>query len=166
MGSKDYKIDTLPVGPITRKYGLSFHGYADDSNNHIAFSLSNPVSYENALFKIANSTAEIKRWKCQIMLKLNDTKTEVLVIVPPKHKDSLGQSSVQITDASIRPSESAKGLGVRFDWLRFQNCPSETERRTKDKFWLNVSHYTKVLLDTIDKKNRFNDKEVIFHKSW
>ena len=49
------------------------------------------------------------------MLKLNDTKTEVLVIVPPKHKDNFGQESVQIADALIQPSDSAKGLGVWFD---------------------------------------------------
>lgn len=54
-------------------------------------------------------------WMCQNMLKLNDTKTEVLVIVPPKHKDNFGQNSVRIADALIQPSDSAKGLGVWFD---------------------------------------------------
>lgn len=115
MGSEDYKIYTLPVGQITRKHGLSFHGYADDSNNYTSFSLTGTDSYDNAIRKIANATADIKRWMTQNLLKLNDTKTEVLVIVPPAHKDNYGQDSVPIADAMIQPSESAKGLGFWFD---------------------------------------------------
>ena len=129
MGSEDYKIYTLPVGQITRTHGLSFHGYADDSNNYTSFSLSDRNSYENALHMIANSTADIKRWMSQNMLKLNDTKTEVLVIVRPKQKDSFGQESVQIADALIQPSESAKGLGVWFD--RHMSLDVEIQNRCR-----------------------------------
>ena len=58
---------------------------------------------------------DIKSWMDKSMPKLNDTKTEVLVIVPPKHKDSFGQDSIRIADALMEPSDSAKGLGFWFD---------------------------------------------------
>ena len=61
IGSEDYKIYSLVVGQITRKRGLSFQEYADDSNNYTSFSLAGSESYDNAIRKIANATADIER---------------------------------------------------------------------------------------------------------
>ena len=82
MGSDDYKVYTLPVGEITRKHDLIFHEYADDSDNYISFKLDKKSHFENAVSKVTQCTADIKAWMTTNKLKLNDTKTEVLVIVP------------------------------------------------------------------------------------
>ena len=53
----------------------------------------------------------------------------MLVIVPPKHRDSFGQDSIRIADALIEPSESAKGLGFWFD--RHLSLDVEIQNRCK-----------------------------------
>ena len=54
MGPEDYKIYTLPVGNITRAHGLTFHGYAEDSDNYVSFKLDDPVSFEKSLRKVSD----------------------------------------------------------------------------------------------------------------
>ena len=123
MGPEDYKIYTLPVGDITRAHGLTFHGYADDSDNYVSFKLDDPVSFEKSLRKVSDSTAEIKAWMTQNKLKLNDTKTEVLIIVPPSQCSKYPSMDIKIADATVETATSAKSLGISFD----RNMTMETE---------------------------------------
>ena len=54
----------------------------DDSDNYISFKLDQKSHFENAVSKVTQRTTDIKAWMTKNKLKLNDTKTEVLVIVP------------------------------------------------------------------------------------
>ena len=76
------------MGDITRKHGLSFHGYADDSGNYVSFKLNDDADFQTALGKITSATGNIKAWMTENKLKLNDSKTEILVIVPPNHSSA------------------------------------------------------------------------------
>ena len=78
---------------------------ADDSNNYTSFLFLDSESYKRALYIIECSTTDIKRRMCKQMLKFNDTKTEVLVIITPKHKDCFWHESIGIADSLIQPSE-------------------------------------------------------------
>ena len=115
VGPEDYKIYTLPVGDITRKHDITFHGYADDSSNYTAFSLNDKDDFVNALRKVQRCTSDIKAWMSQNKLKLNETKTEVLIIAPPKHTPRYQNTEIRIADAVVKTTDKAKGLGVMFD---------------------------------------------------
>ena len=58
---------------------------------------------------------EIREWMRKNMLKLNDEKTEVLVISTPYFTDRLHETKLRIDDTGVQASESARNLGVIFD---------------------------------------------------
>ena len=115
VGPEDYKIYTLPVGDIVRKYDLTFNGYADDSSNHISFQINSESDFANALHKVASSTDEVKAWMTQNKLKLNDTKTEVVIFVPPASSVKYQSLNIRIADAHVTTTDVAKSLGILMD---------------------------------------------------
>jgi hypothetical protein len=59
--------------------------------------------------------SEIKEWMRNNLLKLNDEKTEVLVISTPHFRSKFQGSELKIGESNVQASESARNLGVIFD---------------------------------------------------
>ena len=59
--------------------------------------------------------ADIRRWMVQNMLKLNDSKTEVLVVVRKEQRLSVRNIKVKVGDSSIVPSKCVRNLGGYLD---------------------------------------------------
>ena len=114
IGAEEYKLYTIPLGDIIRRHGLQFHLYADDGQLHVSFVLNRSEDLQNALEKIANCTRDIKKWMTENYLKLNDEKTEVIIITP-RNTHSLNVTSVNIGDTTVPITKSAKNIGVTFD---------------------------------------------------
>ena len=111
MGPEDYKIYTLPVGDILRKYLIEFHIYADDTQSYDSFQLSDPNSLIKLTDKLTLCMEEIKLWMSENKLKLNDSKTEVMLIIPPNWKNKIHMDTLRIGDAAITPTYYAKNIG-------------------------------------------------------
>ena len=62
-------------------------------------------------------------------LKLNDEKTEVLVLVPPYFSREYPEMDIKIADATVRTTTQAKSLGVVFD--RSMTLTTEIENRCR-----------------------------------
>ena len=77
LGPILFTIYLLPLGNIIRKYGLKFHMYADDSQLYTTFSMPTVNSSVSSMQLAIN---DIRQWYAANMLKLNDEKTEMLVI--------------------------------------------------------------------------------------
>ena len=78
-----FSIYTIPLGDIIRQFGISFHVYADDIQLYISL---NPKDHPStvtvaALDQISQCIKGIKIWMNNNMLKLNDDKTQFMVIV-------------------------------------------------------------------------------------
>ena len=71
-----FTIYPLPLGDIIRKHGLKFHMYADDCQFYTSFSMST----NEAVSSMQMAIDDIRAWYAANMLKLNDDKTEMLVI--------------------------------------------------------------------------------------
>ena len=109
---------TKPLGDIIREKGLQFHLYADDTQLYLAFEPSKPRSAEDTMKVIQECVQAIKEWMATHFLKLNDDKTEVLVI-SKNTKTSVSIKSrltpVKIGESMIEPKEHVRNLGVQFD---------------------------------------------------
>ena len=68
-----------------------------------------------AVSKVDKCVEDIKDWMMQNKLKLNDDKTEVLLINSPRQKNKINLIPVQIGDCQIVRSKTIKNLAFIFD---------------------------------------------------
>jgi hypothetical protein len=105
---------------IAAKYGLDVQFYADDSQLYISFHPSRPSDLAEVKDRINKCLAEIKTWMVNNFMKLNEDKTELLVMGKPRIlKEFNLDVSLQFGKEKISPTEckgdSWKSLGVKLD---------------------------------------------------
>ena len=105
---------TSPLGNICRKHGLSFHLYADDTEIYIIFKPLINGSLEYSKNLIQECTRDMSIWMKNNKLKLNDDKTDLLVLTA-RHRPQPPIESIVVGSDLIFPSETVKNLGTVFD---------------------------------------------------
>ena len=104
---------TTPLGNIIRKHGLNFHLYADDTQLYISFQPGVSVSKETAISCLEACIKDIDIWMTNNLLKLNDDKTELIVITTHSNTSQNQHIGINIGDSLITPSsEPPRNLGV------------------------------------------------------
>ena len=94
---------------------MTYHLYADDAQLFQEFSLSDNASPEIAIRKMERCVISIRQWMKTNMLKLNDDKTEILIIRPKSAHQHHLPESVRIGNTNVTPNTHARNLGVTFD---------------------------------------------------
>ena len=78
LGPRFFKDYESPVGKIIRSFGLQAHFYADDTQLYIAFA---PDDKEDVCIQnVEACVSEICQWMAANYLKLNDDKTEFIIL--------------------------------------------------------------------------------------
>jgi hypothetical protein len=93
---------------------MQFHMYADDTQVYLPVRLQDQASLDTAISTISECSVAIKNWMQNNYLKLNDDKTELMIITAPSlamHRNL----SVNICDTLITASRSVRNLGVMLD---------------------------------------------------
>ena len=111
LGPIEFCIYTTPLGAILKHYKINYHIYANDTQIYCSFEIN---SLDDILGSISDCIADIRHWMIKNKLKINDDKTEFLLITSPFVKltrDVL----ISIGQDQISPSSSCKSLGVMFD---------------------------------------------------
>jgi hypothetical protein len=112
LGPLLFSLYTAPIADIAKKYNVSQHYYADDTQIYIGF---NFAEQHQAMLSLESCIHDIKRWMLLNMLKLNDDKTEFIYIGSPYYINKLKHNPVKIGDSIIHDTSSVKNLGVIFD---------------------------------------------------
>lgn len=107
LGPVLFTVYTASLGKLLRSKNVNYHLYADDTQIWIP---CEPSDITSAVTRLENCIAAIRSWMNQHQLKLNDDKTEFLIISGSASQAS--SVSVQIGDHRIVPSSTARNLGV------------------------------------------------------
>ena len=83
-------------------------------DSYLSFRSNDHESIEVAKSSIEQCVLVIKKWIASNFRKLNDDKTEVLV-VHPKHIETPSLRSIAVWDEVIHSSECARNIGVMLD---------------------------------------------------
>ena len=80
LGPILFSLCTVPPGKICRKHHISYHLYADDTQLYPTFKPNRNGSKEECIHSLKNCINEIRDWMCINLLKLNDGKTEFIIL--------------------------------------------------------------------------------------
>ena len=120
LGPILFTIYTTPLCELIRRHGLTFHLYADDTQLYLTFKPSEPSSINNIISQLENCIEDFRAWMKLNLLKLNDDKTEMLVITSrPSTSQSLN-ISVKVGDQYINPSDEPPKKPWSYLWFHMQ----------------------------------------------
>ena len=101
----------MPLGDIIKRHGMQFHMYADDCQLYTTFEASD---INQTALNMEILIDDIRGCYSENMLKLNDSKTEMMVI-SSKFRPSVHLDHIKIGESRISPSETVRNLGVIMD---------------------------------------------------
>ncbi len=115
----------LPLGKSIRKYWISFHCYADDTQLYI----STRPDATSKLSKLMECVKNIKDRMTNNFLLLNSDKTVILLIGPKNSTQIIFDHNLQL-DGCIVTFSTVKNLGVILDSnLSFENHISHVTKK-------------------------------------
>ena len=69
------------MSDILKYHKICYHVYADDTQLYISFKCKQPLE---AISKVNSCLSDIRRWMITNKLKINDSKTEFIVLRSPQ----------------------------------------------------------------------------------
>lgn len=114
LGPMLYLLYTAHLGDIMREHGIFYHKYADDTQIYMSFSSSVPGDVEQCQARVGACVRDIDRWMLLNNLKLNNDKTELLVLHKSRVQPPI--ECVKVGEFFVVSSNSAKNIGVVFDF--------------------------------------------------
>ena len=114
LGPLLYLLHTSPIVDIINLHSLQYHLYADDSQIYISFKTDCFADLAQAKSSVELCVKVIDWWMTNNMLKLNQERTEPIVI-SSKFRPRPAIKYVSVGDEQILFKSSARNLGVPFD---------------------------------------------------
>ena len=119
LGPVLFVLYTKDLQNIAAKHGLIIKLYADDSQLYIGFSAANPSEIDDVLKRIECCLREIKRWMVQNFMKLNEDKTEFILLGTKSDLKKVGPLTLDVDGTLIKNTicngTAGKSLGVMLD---------------------------------------------------
>ena len=114
LGPILYLVYTSPLGAILRRHGVGFHMYTDDTQLYLSMKTTKMEDVVSARTRVEVCLHELNQWMVLNNLRLNNDKTELLVL-HAKHRPKPPLDSITVGDATVEPTSSARNIGAIFD---------------------------------------------------
>ena len=113
LGPKLFTMYLIPIGSIARRHNVKIHLYADDCQLYITFKKEGTSLVKPQMECLLH---EIRVWMSASKLKLNDDKTEIIVLAGPRRSLDLSQlSPLLVGNEPVRIKNSTRILGCSLD---------------------------------------------------
>ena len=99
---------------IFNKHSVCAHAYADDHQLYMDFS-PNQTSLNEAVIHMESCLQEVKSWMISNKLKMNDFKTECIVIGYYQQLEKINLTSISVGEHRITVLDGIRNLGAYFD---------------------------------------------------
>ena len=114
LGPLLYLVYTAAIADIIKKHDVLYHLYADDTQLYISFNTNCCADLDEAKLRIERCVEEIDLWMCKNLLKLNQDKTEP-VVISSKFRNRPILEYVGVGDEFTAPNLYVRDLGVIMD---------------------------------------------------
>ena len=114
LGPVLFTLYMSPLGDLCQAHGLTFHGYADDSQNYLFFQSSVKGLREQYIEVLNNCLPNIRIWMQTNFLKLSE-KTEFIMFGTKQQLSKVPSTSITIGDDSIDSVNQVHNLGYHMD---------------------------------------------------
>ena len=105
---------TSPLGRIIRAHNIDYHLYEVDSQLYV-FVKPVQANIDGAIYRLGKCCHDIRTWMQSNFLKLNNGKTEVLLIGSRQQLSKIAIPGVTVGESLIAPAISVRDLGAVFD---------------------------------------------------
>ena len=112
LGGPKFTMYATPLHVVAQSHEVEDECYADDSNLFLSFDVTKLTEYDDAKLRMEACVADMKSLMIQSRLKLNSSKTEVILFQPPKNKQLF---SIKVGGVEMSSQSKVESLGVVLD---------------------------------------------------
>ena len=107
LGPLLFKLYTSRLFDIIQTHLPEVHCFADDTELYLSFSPSNAINQLSAIGAMESCVDDIRSWMFTDSLKLNDDKSEFLIIGTPQQLAKIDIGSIRVGNCNVSTATSA-----------------------------------------------------------
>ena len=115
LGPLLFSVYASKLFEVTKLYLPNAHAFADDTQLYLSFNPDNSLSEAEAVHAVEQCIRAIRAWMHADKLKLNENKTEVMLIGTRQQLSKVNLTTLTVGDTSVATVDKAQNLGVWFD---------------------------------------------------